>query len=347
MDLGRFIEEYQTNIGMNINKIMKEKNIVQKDIVEKCKRAGYNLSQGTISNAKSGRGNVTIANLLAIAYALEVDIYDLIADVDSERNKEIEEGYKPSEVPESELFITNPKSKFFRGYLGTYNTIFFKTTGMGREVVRGKLNFGENEDGSRCRAILKLFVENDTGSKREKIEKVYDGNLILSNSMHAAYCYLYNQEAGELCMLVFHQWFSINNEVESVMAAAITTASGSNRFPTVHRMCISRKYIEAKDMEFVEGQLLMNTAEIYLTEEKLKEIMDDPKVPRSFKEMLQKMAHKRCICIPETSLFDSELDEEEMHKWVSYIRAHSKAPKYNKISRRTEEALYALVKNIP
>lgn len=170
--------------------------------------------------------------------------------------------------------------------------------------------------------------------------------MILSQSMYAAYCNLYNQEAGELCTLIFHQWYSINNSIESVMAAAITTASGSNRLPTVHRICLSRKYISNEDMEFIEGQLLMNTAEIYLTDEQMREIMNDSRVPKSFKDVLQKVAHKRCICIPETYLYDSELNEEETLKWVSYIRAHSKAPKYNKISRRTEEALYNLVKNL-
>lgn len=79
MELSAYIREYRQQIGKNIKKTMKRKGkISQKAIVDRCKEAEYDISQATISNAIRGMGNITINNLLAIAYALDVSLIELI-----------------------------------------------------------------------------------------------------------------------------------------------------------------------------------------------------------------------------------------------------------------------------
>ncbi len=79
LELNAYIKEYKKYIGKNIKRIMKGKRkISQKEVVEKCKKGGYEISQATVSNVIRGAGNITINNLLAIAYALDVSLTDLI-----------------------------------------------------------------------------------------------------------------------------------------------------------------------------------------------------------------------------------------------------------------------------
>jgi len=346
MGIDVYMAEYQTLIGKNIKRCLERKNMTQREAVLKCEEAGHHISQATISNAINGKGNLTFANLLAISYVLEVNIADLV-DVEKENNEINDEMETFLQAAESELFITDPESRFFKNYLREYNILFYKTTGTEKELITGKALFSKSEDKKRCRAHLIIYTE-DAKSNRGQKDKDYIGELILSNSMHAAYCYLVNHEAGEMCMLVFHQWYSIQLPVASIMAAAITTASGSKRLPTVHRMCLIRKEADPEALEAIKGQLLMNTSEIILRKRDLVEILKDDGIPKSFRELLErKTKSEPYLCVCETDLDDSNIKEEERAKWISYIRARSEAPRYNKISQQTEERLYSIVKGIP
>ncbi len=337
------ISQYQELIGKNISQIMSAKSITQDKLHALCLQGGYNISQSTISNAKNGKCNLTLSNLVAIAYALEVNVTDLLATPQSSLEKTSQK-----ENPESdkgiEVFLTNPNSRFFQGYLGSYHVLFYKTSGSGNELVQGILCFQESDDKKTCKAIMHLPLENSKTNPESKTVKVYIGDLVVSHATHAAYCCLTNTTIGEMCMLIFQHIFTSNSQVSTIMAASITTASGANRRPTVHRMCLSRNMVDDASLEYVKGQLLMNTADIYLTDAKLRFLLQCPDIPASFKALLQRSQEKgKCYCIPEASLYDSCLDEAEQQKLVSFVRANSLAPKYNKISKRTDEILYALI----
>ena len=130
------ISQYQELIGKNISQIMSAKSITQDKLHALCLQGGYNISQSTISNAKNGKCNLTLSNLVAIAYALEVNVTDLLATPQSSLEKTSQK-----ENPESdkgiEVFLTNPNSRFFQGYLGSYHVLFYKTSGSGNESGDG------------------------------------------------------------------------------------------------------------------------------------------------------------------------------------------------------------------
>lgn len=338
------ISYYQKQVGKNITTIMASKNITQEKIRMLCQQAGYPISQATISNAKNGKGNLTLSNLVALAYALEVNVADLLALSNSHSDSCNPPKKGSDSAFDTTLFLRDPNSIFFKGYLGKYYTLFYKTSGTEDELVKGTLHFQESEDKKRCKAVLKFLVNDLNRGTGKVTEKIYEGELVISHTMHAAYCYLTSTTVGEICMLVFQHIFTSYSLVNTIMAAAITTASGANRRPTVHRMCISRTPVGDEMLEYVKGQLLMNTADIYLADSKLKQLLQRQDIPVSFKELLQKGMQKgKCYCIPEASLYDISLDEIEQQKLVSLVRANSQAPKYNKISKRTDEILYTLI----
>lgn len=344
MDILSNIDNYQTRISENISNLMKLKKISQNDIKRICDEAGYNISQATISNAKSGKGNLTISNLIAISYALDVSITDLL-DAPQKHESDIANVEKIISDLNSETLESNPNSIFFDGYKGDFHTLFYKTCQSGDEMVRGILHFEESKNRDKCDATFYLFTNDINPRTGKAAQKVYDGELIISKSMRAAYCYLVNKELGEMCMLIMQYVYTANRPVDTAMAIAVTTASGANRRPTAHRICLSRSSITPEMMDYVKGQLLMNTGNIFLTKNQIKEILNDCNIPNTFKELLEsKKAHaETCYCIPEKSLYDSSLSEEELYKIISLIRKHSLSPKYNKISRRSDEALHSLL----
>lgn len=337
------ILECQKQVGKNISRIMSVKEITQERLRELCLQGGCAISQSTISNAKNGKCNLTLANLVAIAYALEVNITDLLAVP----RRSPETTFRKEDVNsnlETDVFQRNPNSIYLQGYLGQYHVLFYKTSGPEDELVRGTLYFQESDDKKTCMAILNFPLGNSEDDFESRAEKIYKGELVVSHPMRAAYCCLTNADVGEMCMLIFQHIFTSNSLVSTIMAAAVTTASGANRRPTVHRICLSRNPVDDSMLEYVKGQLLMNTADIYLTEAKMQFLLQRPDIPDSFKAVLQRGQIKgKCYCVPEAFLYDNSLNEVEQQKLVSLVRANSQAPKYNKISKRTDEILYALV----
>lgn len=339
------IKELQHHITENYNLLVKKKQIKQADIIKKCSEAGYSISQSTLSNTKNGKGNLTLSNLLAIAYALDVSIFDLISpairtNTDSTESAPI----SFDKLSQNELFIRNPESVFMKSYIGEYHIMFFKTSGFKDSVVEGNLRVEKSQDGSKCEATLKFLVDETDKKTGKPAEKIYKGELIISQAMRAVYCYLINEQIGEMCMLIFQHIYTSYSSIETAMAIAVTTASGSNRRPTAHRMVISRSPITDNVKESVKGQLLMNTADIYLSKQQLKSLLNSPELPDSFKDLLKKYSSKcECYCFPEALLYDESLTEKEQLNCISYIRANSKTPRYNKISRKTDETLYTLL----
>ena len=65
--------EYLINIGKNITRIRKEKNLTSKELGYGC-----DIEKSNLIPIEKGRINVTIATLVRIAKALNVDLKDLI-----------------------------------------------------------------------------------------------------------------------------------------------------------------------------------------------------------------------------------------------------------------------------
>lgn len=342
MDTKGYISKYQERIGENIKELMKIHNITQKEMKEKCEKAGFDISQATISNAKRGHGNITISNLLAIAYALNVNIMEILdvpcALITDESNKR-----DPLLNMEGEMFITNPESAYIKSYLGKFHVLFYKTSGTSDDMVKGILEINPGKNKMSCEVTLRLDV-NEVTRLGEEIRKVYKGQLISSPAMRSVYIFLFNSQIGEASMLLLQQIFVSYHQVETAMAVAITTASGANRRPTVHRMCISRQEVKAENMDYIKGQLLMNTSDIILTNEQIENIFSDNNIPVSFKKLLKKAVTRgNCYCIPEADLVDTSVSDNEQMRIISYVRSQSTSPKYNKISKKTDEVLYNIL----
>lgn len=129
------------------------------------------------------------------------------------------------------------------------------------------------------------------------------------------------------------------------MASAFTTSSGSNRRPTMHRACLINGCYDQSLLPYIKGQLLLNNAEIIISQSELNNLYNDSRIPSDFKELLTKATSKEKYClVKENQLIDSHTFNEKEHAMlISHLRSKSIAPKHNKISKRTDEMLFEIL----
>ena len=325
-----------TILAQNVKNLMKSNQMSQLSIVSFCKTHGLKLSQGTISNVLNGRGNITLDTISTLAQVFDIDIIDLLTPQNSTTH------ITPFS---SDSFITFPDDAAFQGYLGTYELCFYKTSGKNSDLLHGTLVFDKSTDGKYCVASLTLPT-GDTrmiDNQEVKIEKKYTGMLVISKIVHSAYVFLYNEQ--DISILVLHHWYILNNDLKCAMANAITTSSGSNRRPTTHRACIVRGKIPSEALPAIKGQLLLNDADMLISHTELGNLIDSIEIPESFKTLLKNATSKEYYrLVKENLLIDSSLfDEHENTRLISLVRSKSTAPRYNKISKRTDDSLFSLL----
>lgn len=102
-------------------------------------------------------------------------------------------------------------------------------------------------------AILNFPLGNSEDDFESSAVKIYKGELVVSHLVRAAYSCLTNANVVEMCKLIFQHIFTSNSLVSTIMAAAVTTASGANRRPIVHRMCLSRSPVDEAMLEYIKG----------------------------------------------------------------------------------------------
>lgn len=94
--------------------------------------------------------------------------------------------------------------------------------------------------------------------------------MVISISLASCYCTLTNAEIGELCFLSFHHMFLFSQDILCRVGAVLTTSSGGNRRPTLHRMILSKYAFDldedSEDLHFLKGQLKLNSSKILISE---------------------------------------------------------------------------------
>lgn len=335
-------EEYINKIAEYINSYMDNHSITQTKLAEICQNKGLNTSQSTISRALAHPESAKLSTFVDICLGLDLDPQDVF-------NRRAEQNKKDTTLTlNSKQFIIDPNDKAFRGYKKKYHTFFYQTIKKDSEIIMGNLEFKNSQDNSFVEAIFSL----PTGQKREaedgeeEIIKNYKGQLIVSEPMRAAYCILCSE--NEICAFTFSHFHILSEQLKCVMANVVTVSAGSNRRPTIHRMCIIDEKVEINksSLEYIKGQLLLNEANILISSSNLELLKKSEELSSEFKQLLETAKSKETYySFSEAKLIDGDIDEETAQS-ISIVRNHSISGKYNKISMRTDDMLYAIIKNI-
>ncbi len=326
-----FGKNYCDKVSENISNIMKMNNLKQGDVVELCKKAGVSISQSTLSNIKRGDTKISLTSIVNICKGLNISIYDVLPEISE---KDIHrEGKK----------INGASDIAYKGYLGKYHVYFFPTISNKEELLHGDLEIYPPSEEKICKAKMILYTGDKkiVNGKTEEIVKEYEGEFVISVPMQSGYCMLRNSKIDELCFFVFHHWHIFNNDLLCRIAAVATTSAGANRRPTIHRLYMCRDELSAENQKYIRGQLRLNESEILIAKEKYAQLLSKENIPLEFQEIFEKEAKlEQYYSVTEAKLINCNILDKDFAQAISLLRDYSAAPKYNKVSMKTDEFVY-------
>ena len=223
-------QEYVKKIVSYIRSYMEQNNITQKKLESLCKEKDVAVSQGTISNIFAKPSSARLSTLINICDGLDISLSSLM--------KNIELSQKLPD-PSANLMIYDTSDPSYRGYFKKYFIYFLSTDEKNNgELVHGELDFKNRNAPSPCEASLELYTgepEPDTNKPRTKS---YTGDMVISR-VGCLYCNLISYEYGDIWTLAFiHLQLNIHSFIGAI-GCGITSASGSKRFPTIHKVFLS------------------------------------------------------------------------------------------------------------
>lgn len=336
-----FVEEYNNKITENVLRKMKILHITQKELSKLA-----DISQPTLSKLLSNKSKYTVEQLAKISIALQTDISEFISFQNNGINS-IHNMY--SSIAENDNLVCSTNRSAFKGYLGNkYSIYFYSTISSESKLIHGEMELKHSED-NRCKINLKLYTGKiDVAGK--KITKNYTGDMIISIPLSSCYCILINESIGEMCFLLFHHMFLFNHDMICRVGAVLTTSSGENRRPTLHRMVISKHEFDLQgdslDLHFLKGQLKLNDSQIMISKASFEELKkyilkNNLEEFQTFFSLFEDLSSKEeYYIIDENKLLDSTISVSTKIQCISLLRENSISNKYNKISTKSDEYLF-------
>lgn len=337
--------DYLQRIAKRIKKVMENRNINQAELIALAENHGYVLRQSTLSKILSDSASMSIISIVQIANTLGIDLNDLLSESNSLEVRNHKDS--PSTTAQTNL-IRRADSREMRPYLNSYYTYFFPTKSSDEGLLSGNLLFTHSDDKSKCIARFS-FETGKRDIKNKPIKKEYEGELVISRNMSAAYCVLINEEIGEISYILFNYIPILYEDLRCRVALVLTSSAGASRIPTVHRMIISREAINPADLDILKGQLYLNESEILISESGLERFLSDKRLDPSFIDYFCKPGQQAKFLglspVPyylfdEAVIRSAFLDSEVKTVAINLIRQYSASPKYNKIGSKCDELVY-------
>ena len=342
----RITEEYYTEVARRLRRAANEKNMTEGDIVRLCKENGFSITQSAISKmlsvTKAPEYSITLINCIQVCKALDVPLMSILDH--TREDMSLFDTLKTSQSGSSKRMplVYNTEEDEFKGYLGKFYTYFFSTISAEEELLQGEVDFDRSPSGEYCAASYQLNT-NKKDSRNETIYKHYEGELIISVRMHACYCFLCNNEIGEICFLVFHHMYLNNEELLCRLATAVTVSAGDNRRPTMHRVLLSRRKLEKEELSVIRSQLLLNTTDILISTRCYDELCETDALPAEMQDsdgFIRILPKETYYSISEAHIRALHIPREEKVKALCALRGKSFSPKYNKIGSKCDELIF-------
>lgn len=171
-----------------------------------------------------------------------------------------------------ETFATDPKSRQFDGYTGEFHCYFLPTISTQKNLLHGTLKL--STESPICEAKLSLDI-NETDKDGAKIFKEYTGFAIISNLVHTCYVFLFSTQLGEISVINYRHFVLNYRSLDCCIAEVITTGAGKERYPTSHRMLLSRSEIKDADLAYLIPHLHFNNRDIAIPANELEKLKQE------------------------------------------------------------------------
>ena len=337
--------EYENFLKGLRNKVKEEmdaRGLTQTQLENLCHEKNLNITQSTISSILTGSRPVALKTYLNLFDVLGLSAFE------NQKKQEAQMTATMGSVGElidsllkvqRETLLTNPDSIYFNGLLGEYYCYFHPTNKSENDLLEGRLTLRKVKD--ICKAELLLENHKQSGNA---YSKKYEGFLVVSPLLNAAYCLLIAPEIGELNFFSF--WhksiLSKSTNMGCRMASVCTVSSGvDERLSTLHRMFISRERLSDVQKKSIRGQLRLNKSRILISEEGLEALKASEAVSDEFLNECLEVAEKEVFYTSTESVVLP--DKESVKKYfqeLSVLRDYSEAPTNNKIRVQTDSKIY-------
>lgn len=251
-----------------IREVLEKRGITQVELLRNCQKLGYHISQPEISKLYGGKIHLTLYQLAAFSEVLGIPTDCLLDEEAVFRRLNVSE----------RGFIVRPSDEAFRGYLGTYFTIFHSTSMQEDKILRGEMEFSASGSGDICEARFHL----DTGEKNldgKPVLKNYQGQLLISGRMNVAYCLLMNEEIGEISLIEFRHRNFFVRQAEARLGLVITVSAGDKKVPVTQRIFLSRKQIPESKIEAFVPFLKLEPQDFLVRKDELERLVTQSAQP--------------------------------------------------------------------
>lgn len=301
--------------------------------------------------------NINLAFLVSCSQAFELSLDNLIREDFNPREnfQRIEEKYR--DIPKkkhdfepfyfnhssNEIFIENPNSPLLKKYVQLYHCYYYSTVSaenntnnVEEALISGTLNI--EADGINCKATLKIDTKtaDENGNRQYKI---YSGKVILCPSIQSVHCIL-TLPKGEFCFIIFRYSHLNFNKQQCRLAEVLSTSSiPDKRYPIVHRMLLSNEEIKEDDFKTIAPHLCLNSSDIFISESELSSLAETSEDYKQIVQQILKNEPEMMYRIKETTIKEiSEkfLAPEELDIFITQLRSHSFAKRYNKVSPKAD-----------
>lgn len=338
-------------------RIERERKISQTQLCNKinCKLNDISLTlyQKQISRIESADTSISLPHKIIEAISEECRIPEDISEPFLKLMNNIEDidRNRPQiHIEEYDQLLVKPSHTELQIYQGEYYCYFYSTDSSEPKIIKGKLSFNLDYKQSICRTDLKILINDEP-------IKEYKGQFILNSHYRKIYIILIGNMKQEVCFLIFNHFNSTINYNQLNMALALTTSSGSQKRPTMHRMLISRKQLSDETIKLITPELKLNTDIITISENNLndmeKELEIDSKnkkyndvILKCIKYIKEKAKKEYFYTIDESIIYDSSeitVNDIERSYIISLLRDKANTEYYNKISDTVEEICLKII----
>lgn len=325
--------EIITKVIEYIQEYTKKHNMTYDKIIEICSEKGNKISKGTIKNTFDKPTSVSFSTLLKICDGLEINLLEIFNHVYRTQIEEITQG----------KFIYDINDDAYLGYKNTFH-IYFIPTSSNNHVLQhhGTLYLGDMYNIGECHAHFQL----DTGEKNDdgsSFIKEYMGKLVISK-MGCAYINLISEKYGDMWFLIINHSYLNKKPLICTLANAVTASSGRVRFPTLHRVILSREKLDDNILPYIRGFLHLSSENIYISSEQFDKFLAEVSLSKKTREKLLSMRKNSEIFFTfSKKIIESSIDSSEYAYIISQLINYSAAPENNQITYEEDNMIFKII----
>lgn len=244
---------------------LKKRKIKQIELITLCNKIGMPISQPDISKIYSGKKTLSLYQFATICRVLEMPMDFFLWGEDRSRDDFCN--------PHDSLNL-HDSGKALKCYIGNYFFYYLSTAYGEDKILKGILDIIEEK------GFYRSHLELDTGERDlqgMRIRKIYEGRILVSTALGAAYIIFKNEVIGELCMICLrHRVYNVK-VMECRVGLALTMSAGETKEPTAHRCLIVREKLDNDQLQGLRPWLKLIDDNICIEEESLEKILKESK----------------------------------------------------------------------